>query len=329
MEAINHPGDSKNMSDQATTTEAPAKRKAKVSAPKGAGVFAATASATPAAPPAKAAAKTGLAAMLALVKGGGASEATKKSKRGTPELELPEEIIDELRVYIAADARVKAAEGDKKGVRAPIEGGLVEAFLRKIRDEGVFFKAVTIGNDVCKGGLLTMLIGRLTVERPSEGRDLETIDAELKELLGNDYDKYVKPGMELSIKPEALEGEAKTMVTLQLLQEKLGDDFGKLFNFGSFLDLHKMALGGDDTTEYLTKDYVSSADFAKKLEPAMKKGLLKHQYVTFRPSQAAIAAAGEDMARDAELLIAAKANAAGYAAGVKAQAAVQDGPLEA
>jgi hypothetical protein len=274
------------------------------SAPSTPALTQATASATP---KVSAMPLTGLAAMLALVKKGGAAETTKKSKKGTPELDVPPEIIDDLRIFIAADCRKKTAEGELKAERAPIEPVLLQKFIDKVRADGTYFKTVSIGDDVCKGGLINFSFGRLMLEKPSEARPLEAIDAELRELLGDSFDKYVKPCMALSIKPSALEGHARTMQTLQLLQEKLGDAFGELFDFQASLDLHTMAMGSDSTVEFLTKDYVTDPVFMEKLKPALKKGLVNHGWITFKSSQGAIAAAGEDQAKDMELLIAAKA----------------------
>jgi hypothetical protein len=286
---------------EATMTET--KRKKGIQVP-GGKPTAATATATP-----KVAAKqlTGLAAMLALVKAGGAAETTKKSKKGTPELDVPPEIIEDLRVYIAADCRKKTAEGEMKAERGPIEPVLLQKFIEKVRADGQYFKTVSIGDDVCKGGLMNFSFGRLALEKPSEARPLEVIDAELRELLGDAFDKYIKPCMALSIKPSALEGHAMTMQTLQLLQEKLGDDFGKLFDFQASLDLHTVSMGSDSTAEYLTMDYVKDPVMMERLKPALKKGLVNHQYIMFKSSTNAIAAAGEDQAKDAEILIAAKA----------------------
>lgn len=279
-------------------------KKAKINVPSGVQFSEPTASPTP-----KVSAKplTGLAAMLAIVKGNGLAETTKKSKKGTPELDVPSEIIEDLRVYISADARMKTAAGEMKAERAPIEPVLLQKFIEKVRADGTYFKTVSIGDEVCKGGLMNFSFGRLALEKPTENRPLEVIEAEMKELLGDAYDKYVKPCMSLSIKVSALDGHAKTVQTLQLLQEKLGDDFGELFDFQASLDLHTVALGSDSVAEYLTMDYVKDPVFMERCKPALKKGLINHQYIMFKSSTSAIAAAGEDQAKDAELLIAAKA----------------------
>lgn len=244
----------------------------------------------------------GLAAMMAVAAAGGATDTSKKSKKGAPELDVDADTIKNIKSFVKGAARKKAAEGDMAASRF-IQPKLVDAFLKKMRSEDTFFKTVDVPDEK-DVKMMSFSIGRLTLANPTDDRPLAKIEADLKTLLGADgYAKYIKPQMALSIKASKLEGYAGTMMTLQFLQKALGAQFGEYFDSAGSLELHSFAVSKDDTVEYLTKDFLTSSDFARKLEPAFGTKLIQHQYVTFKPTQNAIAAAGEQLAKEMEAIL--------------------------
>jgi hypothetical protein len=245
--------------------------------------------------------------MAAAASGGAGTVAAKATAAKTPKVGVTPIVKAAINRLCHATARAKSAESDQKAERKVIDPALTTIVRDKSRMDKAFVQTVNVDDDI------SFTHGRIELEKPSATTTATAIEKDLRDLLGSDYPNYITSGMTLSIKAAELKGYPATMATIALLKEKLGADFGRLFEFSGYLDQVEVAAAGT-TVAKLTHDYVMDPVWETRLKPAIQKGLLKLQNVRVMTTKEAIATAGEKLAEEAEAIMAAKSKDAQIAA---------------
>lgn len=231
-------------------------------------------------------AASSLSALRAQMKGV-AKETKKEGKSSTPEVPLSDASMKkDIRAYLVAAAREKAACGQKESIGDRIRGPAKELYISFCRQSSIYHKVICLGSEMNFGSI------QLKVAKPNakSGTTVQSIEDGLRELFGADFDKYYSIAPSIALKPEKVTPEVVT-----LLKSKLGDAaFNDLFVYNEDLGLTE-AGGAEDKIVLLKRDATMNPVAAAKVSQAIEKFLLTENMGSLTPQKTALALAEEEI----------------------------------